>query len=117
MKPHITPDDRITIKRGYFFNYYRRIKKIKLAHKGEPLTLCLNRTRSVVFFPNILEMKIPICLYGIYTNGCVFDYADLSSGDKLKLDHFYPEIGRWLISYKHFKKMKVKKIVSKTKSK
>lgn len=115
MKPHITPDDTIKIKRGYFFNYYRRIAKIKLAQKGEELTIHLNRTRQITLMPTLLEMKVPVCIFGIFTNGCLFDYAALSSGDKLKLDHFYPEIERWLISYKELKKIRIKKLVPKKK--
>lgn len=108
MKPNITPDDSITVKKGFFFNYHRRLKSLKVSQKGEPLTLHLNRTRQVTFLPSLQRMKLPVCLYGIYTNGCLFDYAALSSGDKLKLDHFYPEIERWIVSYTELKKVKAK---------
>lgn len=109
MQTYITPDDTIKIDFGFFFNYYRRLRKIKVTQKGVPLVIHLNRTRQVVFLPALQDMKLPMCLYGIYTNGCLFDYATLSSGDKLKLDHFYPEIERWLISYKELKKIRIRK--------
>jgi len=115
MKTIITADDSITVKDGFFFNYYRRLEKVKITQKGERLVLHLNRTRQVTLMPNLQDMKIPLCLYGIYTNGCLFDYAKLSSGDKLKLDHFYPEITRWLVCYKQISKVKVTKKVRKKK--
>lgn len=119
MKPIITPDDTIQIKKGFFFNYYKRLRKAKISQAGEPLVLHLNRTRQVTLMPALHRMSIPMCLYGIYTNGCVFDYTKLSSGDQLKLEHFYPEIERWIISFKEVKisKPKKKKIKKKAKKK
>lgn len=117
MKPHITPDDSIYIKKGFFFNYYKRLRKTKITQKGEELTIHLNRTRQITLMPSVQRMSIPVCLFGIFTNGCLFDYSKLSSGDKLKLDHFYPELERWLISFKELKKSRIKKkIVEKRKT-
>lgn len=109
MKDIIKNDDSIRVKKSYWFNYYKRLKKIKVAQKGVDLRLHLNRSRAISFMPDVLDMKIPVCIYGIYTNGCLFDYADLSKDDIFKLNHFYPEIERVIISYKELKKLKAPK--------
>lgn len=98
-----TQDDNILVKNGIFFNYYTRLEKIKISQKGQ-FEISLLKTRDISFIPN--SDKGDIALYGIYTNGCIFFYKDLKKSDQNKLELFYPELKRWLITMRSFKAKK-----------